>query len=1526
MADISKVKLPDSEVYNIKDANALPKAGGTMTGDITFAGISPSSYPAASKGIKWSGGTDAIDMYYNLRASDAGELIINMRDDANVRTSFAYNGTVKSYIDTNGVYNGNASTADKWKTARTLTIGSTGKSVDGSGNVSWSLSEIGAAPSVSGGYLPLSGGTMTGVLTMKGEQYNGNYALNMNNSDIVNANRIIFADRSDSANEGLSFWRSASTYDAFWISDGVMYFTPNSPTDTTNNVVIHSGNYTTYTVKKDGTGASGTWGINITGNAATATTATTATKLGSSTIGSVRRPIYLNTGTATEANYMVSHFGNAGKSNMNDIGRLHASSGMTNLSDPSNTTDNPLNGTTKSTGWHLYWSTNYTDDPSGSNSWVAQIANKAGTAQWWVRSRSGSTITNGTEWAAGWEHLVVAPQTGQGGTTTPIYVDTNGHVQSIGYTIAKSVPSNAVFTDTNYYHTTGSWNGLTYTATKVGSPGDLAFTIPTGTTATTVAVGNHAHGLLHSALNQAATNGTTGGWSMIGIDPTVNGYVLKSIRVNTTSPNWLSGDYGAGIAFGGSDTKGVISLKYNTPTITFAGGNHNSSKTEPVWYIKITGTSGSTYNLANFLTSHQSVSDKNVTLAWGTQKIIATIGSTDIHVTLPTNPNTNTTYTIATGDSNGQIKVTPSSDSAYNVNVKGLGSAAYTDSSAYVRNYTGASRSTTTTGSWVSMVNSSQAGAPVLPVANKWWQVLSLDCWSSAPNNWVSQLAFPTQDSSSMYYRRNTATGISIDSAPWIKIMDIENMEEAGMRSSSISQSFTLDSSMSSITRTQNLHNRANRLALIPGANISVEYTTDGSTWTSMGLTTNQCANLFNDCISADIPIGPNDSSERTTSMQTRITITSDGRDQTIDQFILWLNSAYQTISIDIQVAYGNATTTFSNWKTGTSLSSWRYQCMINTTSKRIGTTTTSAYVNKIRFIFKYTSIDSSHKTAKASIYSIAGYSGIYWGGASKNNLMYLDHLYTWDNSQNATFPAQINGTGATFTSSSFGPLAIIRSGSTNAAGIKFYNNTSTYLGALGINTANSRFLRWNTDNSTSYEIIDRSVVSATPSAVVNTNWSTGSDRTTVVTKGWMSYWNGAYDGSSSNLAYCNKGAFGTIVTKNTGDYLPITGGTLTGLLTLYREGTTANNYPAGITFSLKDTTTGKTYSSAYIYAYQDHQSTPYGVNLVVNPGGGLFIGSGESPSSHYSAKGSTYNGEDTYITADGTVFIQANGNTIANRLGFYISTSQQIIPCKAETATNNVGSIGTSSYKWASMYATTFYGDLSGNATTATSAVNANNATNATYADQINTTVTDGTTSQTAYGILFAQDPSASEYNGARKTNNFRINLKAAAAGSEGLTELVLGNNKAVSAANNESGIISLYSAGGSYHQIKTTSVTSAAVHMLPTKGGTILNTGELGVSGNLGIKNVTVTLNNLGFTRSSAGLYYSGNWSCASDFSKILSVSIYDFSSIKNISVQIHIHDDTNLWVLIADPSTTSNPATFTGTLYCRVLGILK
>lgn len=77
----------------------------------------------------------------------------------NVSGSAATLTTARTINGTN--FNGSANiTTASWGTARTLTIGSTGKSVDGSANVSWSLAEIGAAglnsPSFTG--TPLTGG------------------------------------------------------------------------------------------------------------------------------------------------------------------------------------------------------------------------------------------------------------------------------------------------------------------------------------------------------------------------------------------------------------------------------------------------------------------------------------------------------------------------------------------------------------------------------------------------------------------------------------------------------------------------------------------------------------------------------------------------------------------------------------------------------------------------------------------------------------------------------------------------------------------------------------------------------------------------------------------------------------------------------------------------------------------------------------------------------------------------------------------------------------------------------------------------------------------------------------------------------------------------------------------------------------------------------------------------------------------------------------------------------------------------
>ena len=100
-------------------------------------------------------------------------------------------------------------------------------------------------------------------------------------------------------------------------------------------------------------------------------------------------------------------------------------------------------------------------------------------------------------------------------------------------------------------------------------------------------------------------------------------------------------------------------------------------------------------------------------------------------------------------------------------------------------------------------------------------------------------------------------------------------------------------------------------------------------------------------------------------------------------------------------------------------------------------------------------------------------------------------------------------------------------------------------------------------------------------SAVGTSGWTNAStDGNIIPDMSFIAYWNGAYGGTSSNLAYCNKGAFGSFAIKNSlafseltskpatisgygitdaytksqvdaiaAKYLPLTGGTLTGQL-----------------------------------------------------------------------------------------------------------------------------------------------------------------------------------------------------------------------------------------------------------------------------------------------------------------------------------------------------------------------------------------
>lgn len=133
---------------------------------------------------------------------------------------------------------------------------------------------------------------------------------------------------------------------------------------------------------------------------------------------------------------------------------------------------------------------------------------------------------------------------------------------------------------------------------------------------------NHSHGLAHQDFTVTLSNDDTNlKWTRLG-NQNGEGFWLKSIKGDVKAPAWFQPNYGAGIAFGGGSTKGIISVKYNEPSIRFAGGNGDA----PVWYFTITGANDKTYDLSK-IGGHSSDSaklDHNVTF-----KIASTVDATN---------------------------------------------------------------------------------------------------------------------------------------------------------------------------------------------------------------------------------------------------------------------------------------------------------------------------------------------------------------------------------------------------------------------------------------------------------------------------------------------------------------------------------------------------------------------------------------------------------------------------------------------------------------------------------------------------------------------------------------------------------------------------------------------------------------------------------------------------------------------------------------------------------------------------------
>lgn len=171
-----------------------------------------------------------------------------------------------------GNLTGTADSASKLKTARTLTVGNLAKTFDGSANVSWPLHDIlfsstaiGTSASwdiyTPGVYYVSSSGAFTGAGNP--ESTNGGLTPYRYGQLIVSRAgnggvAQFYISHNDSSNDKHYSIKYRTGWNNAYISSW--------------NSILDSSNYDQFTVKKDGTGATGTWGINVTGRASYLTT------------------------------------------------------------------------------------------------------------------------------------------------------------------------------------------------------------------------------------------------------------------------------------------------------------------------------------------------------------------------------------------------------------------------------------------------------------------------------------------------------------------------------------------------------------------------------------------------------------------------------------------------------------------------------------------------------------------------------------------------------------------------------------------------------------------------------------------------------------------------------------------------------------------------------------------------------------------------------------------------------------------------------------------------------------------------------------------------------------------------------------------------------------------------------------------------------------------------------------------------------------------------------------------------------
>ena len=214
----------------------------------------------------------------------------------------------------------------------------------------------------------------------------------------------------------------------------------------------------------------------------------------------------------------------------------------------------------------------------------------------------------------------------------------------------------------------------------------------------------------------------------------------------------------------------------------------------------------------------------------------------------------------------------------------------------------------------------------------------------------------------------------------------------------------------------------ANRSLFFPPANVLIERSTDsGSTWTTVSTSdfSNENRGKMFSGIGASLNIGTGNAA---TTQQLRITMQYPGTGWycSLDRAYIRWNIAGHSNTVRIQASTYGAQSTYTDITGDTAISGWPGDNMIKFSYKTAWGANSSAHLYNIRFVFKYSSVNSSYISQQSQIIKIALFGTNFWG--TTGTPRYAGHLYNWDYLQNVTFPANVtasaflgNATSATY-------------------------------------------------------------------------------------------------------------------------------------------------------------------------------------------------------------------------------------------------------------------------------------------------------------------------------------------------------------------------------------------------------------------------------------------------------------------------------------------------------------------------------